>query len=319
MKKQLKEKVLSAIEKDFSRRYIATGKIQADGRLELNKFCINLLQLKDRDILYVINDHSSVILVKSPLKHDAPNIISKAIWDAKRKRLRLNPDATRLLMTCEIGFQVFNYNQDIAIQIEPYIRPPSNLLNKKINYIEDLAPFILRSSRSTVHVDILSETQLINEKLSFRLIGEYWISKIYTDPLDNKKYYNDDLKDNSTIYSCYKVTWFPVIIYEDNNYSRPGLLSFNEKTLHICSSLIEECNSWSLNIDAKMQFFKNGKFDFNGENLYKINYNDNNIELININKDHPKYKKISLDEKGLMKLALPELINCVKNYEKNRS
>lgn len=319
MKKQLKEKVLSAIEKDFSRRYIATGKIQADGRLELSKFCVNLLQLKDKDTLYVINDQSSVILVKNPLTQDAENIISKARWDAKRKRLRLNPDATRLLMTCEIGFQVFNYNQDVAVQIEPYIRPPCNLLNQKINYVEDLAPYILRSSRSTVHVDFLSETQLTNDDISFRLVGEYWISKIFTDPLDNKVYYNNDIKDESSIYSCYKIYWLPVIIYEANNYARPGLLSFNEKTLHIASNLIEECDTWSQNISAKMQFHKSGTFDFAGDNLYKLNYNDNNIEIININKDHPKYKKLSLDEKGLMKLALPELTNCVKNYEKNRS
>ena len=315
---QVKEKILSAIEKDFSRRYIATGKIQADGRLELNKFCINLLNLKDKEDLFVLNDNSSIILVKNPTEKDKAKVISTAVWEAKKKRLRLNPNATRLLMACDIGFQVFNYNNDVAIQIEPYIIPPKDLFSKNLSKIEDLGPYILRSSRSMVHMDILSDTQLVNTDLSFRIIGEYWLSKIYFDPLDNKKYINDEIKNDNSIYSTYEIFWFPVIIYEKSNYARPGLISFNKDTAYIANDLIEECHSWSKNIKAKTQFFKNGSFDYDGENLYKIIYKDNLINIENISKNHPKYKKLSVDEKGLMKLAFSELISLKTEYENRR-
>lgn len=306
--------VLSALEKDFSRRYIATGKIQSDGRLNLNKACINLLQPNDGDEFYLINDSSSVILVRKPLDGDEKKVIATAKWEKSKGRLRVSPNAMRLIMACKVGFQVFNYNDDIAIQIEPYIEPPQGLSDLDIYSVSDLSKYILRSSRSLFHLDIVSLYQEVSD-LNFRILGEYWVNSFYQDLLDETQTWKPLNKSDSNKDVVLTKYWLPIIAYEKGHYARPGVISFNEKSLDAFSEIIKECKEWSRNNKEKAQYHKSGIVEFTGSKLFKLSNIINNVTIQDISNLYPKYKCLSVEEKGLMKLALPEIDSYIKKYK----
>src|SRR5260221_6233344 len=141
---QLRDKFLSALEKDLERRYIATSRLQADGRLELDKACIGLLDPKDGEEFSVIDDNSSIIIVRKPLPEHESKVICTAKFDEKKNRLRLAQRASRILLTCQVGIRVFKYNDEIALEAEPYIEPVTNLCSLNLTSFDELAPYVLR-------------------------------------------------------------------------------------------------------------------------------------------------------------------------------
>jgi hypothetical protein len=326
---QLRDKILAAWEKDLERRYIATAKLQADGRLELDKSCIDVLSPKDGEQFYVIDDTSSVIIVRKPLPMHESMVICVTKFDEKKKRLRLNQRAARILLTCTVGLRVFRYNDEVALEAEPYIDPPKDLTKLNLTSFDELAPYVLRSSRSVLHIDVLDEKQKVQyNATTFRILGEYWVEKFHQKISDinfelfrckpNNCEYCQNKLDFPYMKSIY---WFPIIAYETRNYPRPGLISFhmNNKsltTMNVCADLVDKCERWSKYSNDVEQYHKHGIIDYSGENLFKIETNElGNVEIIDISAQHPKYTSLSIEEKGLMRLALKELESYIVTYK----
>lgn len=325
---QLRDKVLAAWEKDLSRRYIATSKLQADGRLELDKSCLDILNPKDDEEFFVIDDRSSIIIVRKPLPSHESNVICKAKFDTKKRRLRLNQRVSRILLTCTVGIRVFRYNGEIALEAEPYIDPPENLTQLGLSSFDELAPYVLRSSRDILHIDVLDVKQQINHSgTTFRILGEYWVERFHQNVLDvnfellrcegSECKYCDD-KINYPVMK--RIFWFPTICYESRTYPRPGLISFhankNSSTIDVCADLIDKCERWAKYSNNVEQYHKHGIIDYHGENLFKIFTDDQGIvKITDISAQHPKYKGLSMEEKGLMRLALRELEIFVHSYK----
>ena len=325
---QNRDNVIKALSKDISRRYIATSKLQSDGRLELDKACLNILMPHDGEEFYVIDDVSSILIVREPLEADKSKIICSAKYEEKRKRLRLNQLASRILLTVKVGIRVFKYGTNqIALEAEPYIDEPKNLFSLNLTSIDELAPFVLRSSRSVLHIDVLDRHQNINHSgTTFRILGEYWLTKWHQDITDlNFKYEkctNQDCAkclDKLTYPLSKNIIWFPVIAYENNHYPRPSLISFhssttNTSTTSVYVDLKVSCKEWAKKCGTVEQYFKRGVIDYTGEQLYKIETNYvGDVEVSEIK--NSKYKNISVEENGLMRLALKELIDTVNNYK----
>lgn len=325
---QLRDKFLAALEKDLERRYISTCRLQADGRLELDKACIGLLDPKDGEEFFIIDDISSIIIVRKPLPSHENKVICTAKFDEKKNRLRLAQRASRILLTCMVGIRVFKYNGEIALEAEPYIEPVSNLSSLNLTGFDELAPYVLRSSRSVLHIDVLDQKQNIQHSgTNFRILGEYWIERYHQNIMDtslenlrctpNNCEYCKNITDFPVIK---KILWFPVIAYENRAYSRPGLISFhmgqNISTINVCADLVDKCERWRKYSDGAERYFKQGIMQYPGKNLFKIFTNGEGfVEINDISSKHPKYTEMSMEEKGLMKLALKELEETVINYK----
>ncbi len=324
---QNRDLVLRGLKKDLGRRYIATSKLQADGRLELDKACLSILNPKDGEEFFIIDDLSSIIIVRQPLDSHKSQIISTAKYEENRKRLRLSQIAARRLLTCKIGIKVFKYNEEIALEIEPWLSEPQDLIPLNLTSIDELAPYVLRSSRSVLHIDVLDRHQNISHSgTTFRILGEYWLTNWHQDITDTDfKYVKctgqdcEKCNDKLTFPSSKNIIWFPVIAYEGNHYPRPGLISFhssttNTSTTSVYIDLKVACKEWAKKCGTVEQYFKRGIIDYTGEMLYKIETNYvGDVEISEV-KDS-KYKNISIEENGLMRLALKELVDVVNNYK----
>lgn len=318
-----KEVVLSALEKDINRRYISAVSLQADGRLELDSVCVNVLSPSPGEKFYIINDNSSIIIARKPLPEHEDKVISQIVFgsgsgDKTKWRLRLPQVPLRILLACKVGFRAFRYGDAIALEAEPYI--PSLEIDN-VSSIEELAPFVLRSARSILHIDCVTSDQAIKPELNFRLLGEYWIRKYHQDPLDTEFKLLRCAGNNKCVY-CEKnfiivktVYWFPVVGYHlQYHYARPSLLSFKiPATTKICSPLIEECENWALEmkkIDNIEKYCDKGTVVYDGKKLFKLAYNSR-VELGLIRED----QGLSIEEKGLMKIALKELEGYIDNFD----
>ncbi len=315
-----RERVLSALEKDINRRYISIGRLQSDGRLELDKACVDILQPKENEIFSLVNDYSSIIIVRNPRLTD--DIISTVKWDSSKKRLRLPPSAIRILLACTVGIRAFMYNKEVALEIEPYLQPPNELF-VNAETVEQLAPHVLRPPRSILHEDILTDTTVIDEPILFRLVGEFWNRRQHQDPLDkdlkwllctgaNCKFCNEQFPIIS------RTIWFPCLSYSANKwFPRPTLLSFrmgwNSKS--VCMPLINECLAFSNSNVGVEPYFIKGSVSYHGNTLFELS-NDSFGKLII---DKPNYeglqKSFSIEEKGLLKIAFKELQEFISSYE----
>lgn len=325
---QSRDKILIALEKDLERRYISTSRLQADGRLELDKACIGLLDPQDGEEFSIIDDISSIIIVRKPLPAHQNKVICTAKFDEKKNRLRLAQRASRILLTCTVGIRVFRYNGEIALEAEPFIEPVTNLAALNLTSFDELAPYILRSSRSVLHIDVLDQKQNIQHSgTTFRILGEYWIEKYHQNIMDtsleNLRCQPGDCdycKNKTDFPIIKKILWFPAIAYENRSYARPAILSFhqgqNTSTMSVCADLVDKCERWRKYSDGAEQYFRQGIMQYHGKNLFKIfTNNEGFVEINDISSQHPKYKEMSIEEKGLMKLALKELEMCVVNYK----
>jgi len=322
-----RERVLSALEKDINRRYISIGHLQSDGRLELDKACIDILQPKENESFSLVNDHSSIIIVRNPRPTD--EIISTVKWDNSKKRLRLPPSAIRILLACTVGIRAFMYNKEVVLEVEPYLQPPNELFIDT-ETVEQLAAHVLRPPRSILHEDILTDTSVIEQPILFKLIGEFWDRRQHQDPLDK------DLKwilcTGANCKSCMehfpiisRTIWFPCLSYSANKwFPRPTLLSFrmgnsmlNSKT--VCMSLINECYSFAENNPGTEPYFIKGSVSYKGDSLFELS-NDlfGKLTIINHNNENLQ-RSFSVEEKGLLKIAFKELQEFIFGYEKKIS
>lgn len=318
------KKVLNAIFKDLERRYISTSKLQSDGRLELDKLCLQVLNPQNDEEFFVIDDNSSVIIVRNPLDIHKNKIIATAKYENAKNRLRLSQIASRKLLTCKIGIKVFSYNGALALEIEPFIDAKKEILTSGISSIDELAPYILRSSRSVLHIDVFDRYQKINHSgTKFRILGEYWITKWHQNITDIEFKY---IKcDGSICKNCYDelnnltktIVWYPIIAYEQNHYPRPGLISFHSSTRNTSTTPIHidlkvDCKEWAKKCGMVEQYFKRGIIDYTGDKLYKIETTDVGDVVI---EQVTTVTLISMEENGLMRLALKELMDTVTNYK----
>jgi hypothetical protein len=322
-----RERVLSALEKDINRRYISVGRLQSDGRLELDKACIDILQPKEGESFSLVNDYSSIIIVRNAKLTD--NIISTVKWDSSKKRLRLPPSAVRILLACTVGIRAFMYNKEVALEIEPYLQPPNdNFIEAET--VEQLAPHVLRPPRSILHKDILTDTTVIDEPVLFRLVGEFWDRRQHQDPLD--KHLRWRLCAGADCKSCSeqfpiisRTVWFPCLSYASSKwFPRPTLLSFRMGTAiwnskSVCMPLINECLSFSKdNFDAEPYFIK-GFVSYSGSSLFKLFNNDSGELCVDKQVHEDLQRKFSVEEKGLLKIAFKELQEFISSYEKKIS
>lgn len=314
-----KETVLTALQKDIYRRYISVVPLQADGRLQLDSVCTAVLNPKPGEKFYLINDNSSIIIVRKPIPEHKNKIINTIKFDSYTKRfkhkwrLRLPQTALRILLTCKVGFRAFRYGSEIALEAEPYI--PSGRDNiKYVESLEELGPFVLRSSRSILHIECISPEQRFQvSELGFRLLGEYWIRRYHQDYLDPDlkllrcsgkicSYCESSLPIVKTIY------WFPVVGYHfQQHYARPALISFKmPATESVCADLVEECWEWKrfaeLNIPNAEKYCSRGIVQYHGKGLWKI-ASEGKINISKVRED----EGLTTEEKGLMKIALKEL------------
>ena len=311
----VKDKVLSALEKDLRRRYVSSSTIQSDGRLELDAVAISILNPKDDEIFSAINDESSIIIVRNPLPHHKDKVIAQPQWDAKRKRLRLAQNALRILLTCKVGFRVFRYGEEIALEIEPFINAKE--IPQELEDISELGPFVLRAPRSIYYIDIITNEQRFSHTdIKFRSLGEYWVRKFHQDPLDTS--FKMVMCTGSGCVSCSSnlpimksVYWFPVLVY-DGSYPRPGMISVRDSAFAIANTLMEICDNHRLenkdNADVKI-YYKDGITSYDGKELFAVKTDSgDNIKITLDGRDDG----FTTDEKGLMKLALKELEDLVK-------
>jgi hypothetical protein len=319
--------ILRAIKKDLERRYISVSRLQSDGRLELDKACLNILNPKDEEEFNIIDDNSSIIIVRNPLDIHKDKVISKAIYKEKRGRLQLAQNACRTLLACKIGIKAFRYNQETALEVEPFVDVPNDKFYLNLTNIDELAPYILRSSRSVLHIDVLDRHQKINHSgTTFRILGEYWITNWHQDITDqNFKYIKCPKNDceyclDSLTYPLSKqILWYPIIAYEQNHYARPGLLSFHSSTKNTSTTSIHidlkvDCKEWAKKCGIVEQYFKRGVIDYTGDKIYKIQTNDiGDVEVSQV--EDIQINSITQEENGLMRLALKELMDTVNNYK----
>lgn len=318
--------ILRALQKDIERRYISISRLQSDGRLELDRACLNILNPKDDEEFYIIDDNSSIIIVREPLDIHKEKIISKAQYKAARKRLVLPQSVSKKLLCCKIGIKAFKYGTETALEFEPFI-DPIDLSSLNLTNIDELAPYILRSSRSVLHIDVLDRHQKINHSgTTFRILGEYWLNSWHQSVLDLDLNYIKCSKINCTYcqnLSTYPIVknliTYPVIAYEQGHYARPGLISFHSSirnttttTIHI--DLKIACKEWAKKCGTVEQYFKRGVIDYTGEQLYKIETDSLGDVVITEVSDVIKLP-ISMEENGLMRLALKELMETVTNYK----
>jgi hypothetical protein len=282
---------------------------------------------QDGEEFFVIDDGSSILIVREPLEIDKSKIICSAKYEEKRKRLRLNQLASRILLTVKVGIRVFKYGNSIALEAEPFIDEPKKLLSLNLTSIDELSPFILRSSRSVLHIDVLDRHQNIsNSGTTFRILGEYWLTDWHQDVTDVDFKYAKCLgkdcskcDDKISFPRSKSIIWFPVIAYEGNHYPRPGLISFhssttNTSTTSVYVDLKVACKEWAKKSGTVEQYFKRGVIDYTGEQLFQIETNYvGDVEITELK--NSKYKNISVEENGLMRLALKELVEVVNNYK----
>lgn len=324
---QNRDNVIIGLSKDLSRRYISTSRLQSDGRLELDRACLNVLNPNDNEEFSIIDDSSSIIIVRHPSKQHLNKVIAKTIYKESRRRFVLPSSVLRILLCCKVGIKAFSYGLETALEIEPLISPPSNLLSLNLTSIDELAPYVLRSSRSVLHIDIFDRHQKINHSgTTFRTLGEYWVSKWHSDVTDTEfKYIKCDgqdcklCNDNLTYPMSHQVIFFPIIAYENNHYPRPGIISFHSSTTNTTTTSIYvdlkiECKEWAKKCNTVEPYYKKGIIDYTGENLYKIETNDlGDVEISDVK--NSRYKNISIEENGLMRLALRELVEIKNNYK----
>ena len=320
----IRETVLAAIEKDIYRRYISVVSLQADGRLELDSSCLAILSPKQGEEFSIINDKSSIIITRSPIEEHKDKVISKIAYGSGkgniRWRLRLPLESLRILLTCKVGFKAFRYGKEIALEVEPFI-PPTNPYLKDAKIIEDLAPHILRSSRSILHIHCISENQkLFPEELGFRILGDFWKIKYHYNPLTASKIICTGSKECVACLEQFFINktdyWFPAIGYHyQQHYARPTLISFNNPVstplARILAPLYKDCRVCQKRIKKKKikgNYCSNGLISYHGKKLYKISCGDSiNIDLIK------KDAGFTKEEKGLMKLSHKEILSFIKN------
>lgn len=313
LKSKTKQTILKALQKDMDRRYISVVSLQSDGRLELDNTCIRILNPKPNEEFVLIDDSSSIIIARNPIEIHKKKILGKISYgsgngDKIKWRLRLTQEPLRILLTCKVGFRVFKYGEEIALEAEPAILD-SSLESLECERVEDLAPFVLRSARSILHLDCLIPTQFLNpSSLDFRVLGEYWIYKYHQDPLDPQLKLVKCLEHNCP--ACLDklpivrtICWLPAVGYDRSHYARPTLLSFRlPYTKDICHRLISECDNWKS---------KKSKID-PGTKLYRLS--DGNLQISLIKQD----QGLTMNERGLMKISLKELESYVINFENRR-
>ena len=308
-----RERVLSALEKDISRRYISIGKLQSDGRLELDKACIDILQPQKDEVFSIISDNSSIIIVRRPSVSE--KVIYTTRWDANKKRLRLPPSALRILLACTVGVRVFTYNDEIALELEPYLQTPNSLFFDS-ETVEQLAPFVLRSPRSVLHVDILSPSTVADE-LFFKLVGEFWDRRQHQNPLD--KDLNWILCTGSGCDSCEKkfpivsrTIWFPCLSYDADRFPRPSLLSFRMPGgKSVCEPLIKECLKFASNNSDTERYCDRGVVSYTGSRVFCLRRNDGDLFIDSMFIEDTSF---SVEEKGLLKIAFKELQEYISQY-----
>jgi hypothetical protein len=317
-----RERVLVALEKDINRRYISVGHLQSDGRLELDKACIDILQPKEGEAFSLLDDKSSIILVRNPAPTAA--VIAVVKWDETKKRLRLPPSALRILLACSVGIRVFMYNGSVALEIEPYLQPPDSSLFFETETIEQLATYVLRSPRSIQHIDIISNTTFIEDEVYFRLAGEYWERPQHQDPFDE----NLDwilctgknckaCEDNYPIVS--RTIWFPALTYNAQMNPRPALLSFRiPRARTVCDPIITECTHFAIasKESGYERYCDRGTILYNGRKMFKLACNDDDDHVSIVHVDNPLLNRsFTVEEKGLLKLALKELQTYIVEFE----
>jgi hypothetical protein len=321
-----KDVVISAIKKDLHRRYISVVALQSDGRLELDRTCINLLSPVLGEEFSIINDRSSIIIARNPIKQHEDRVIATATYgsgiDGKTKwRLRLSKAPLRILLACKVGFRAFRYGDEVALEAEPFI-PPAGSHIYSSSSIEELGPYILRSSRSILHIHCASANHSIfPTELGFKLIGEYWCEKYHQDIHDSSMSLlyceGDNCKFCSKNLPIVKTTyWFPVIGYNfKQHYARPTLLSFSVPFgSSICEVLLSECSKFTAKKDkCNNLYVKSGNINFSNDNLFKIYYSKQGG--INIMKLKSR-QALTKEEKGLMKLSFKELESYIKEFDK---
>lgn len=322
-----RDNILRGLQKDISRRYISVSRLQSDGRLELDKACLNILNPKDEEEFNIIDDNSSIIIVREPLEEHKNKVIAKAVFKESRKRLVLPSSILKILLCCKLGIKAFKYsNLETALEIEPFIEPIPNLIPLNITNIDELAPYVLRSSRSVLHIDVLDRHQKINHSgTTFRILGEYWLTNWHQDITDTDFKYikctKNDCKyclDSLTYPQSKCIIWYPTIMYEQNHYPRPGLLSFhsstrNSSTTPIHIDLKVDCKEWAKKCGIVEQYFKRGIIDYTGDKIYRIQTNEVGDVVIE-QVDFLQKSTISQEENGLMRLALKELCDIKNNY-----
>lgn len=191
---QDRNKVIAALEKDIYRRYLSVVRLQSDGRLELDKVCLDILSPEEGEKFDIISDCSSIIIARNAIPQHRGRIISNISFDIPKSktkshrygkgRLRLPRAALRILLTCRVGFRAFRYGNEIALEAEPYI-PPAGDQIWNAESIEALAPHILRSPRSILNIMCVAPTQqLVPDELGFRTVGDFWKTKFHQDPMD---------------------------------------------------------------------------------------------------------------------------------------
>jgi hypothetical protein len=300
--------ILQALEKDIARRYISTSIIQSDGRLHLDAACIGLLSPKDQEEFTVLDDNSSIIIVRKPLEADLSKVLLTTKWDSKQKRLRLPPNAVRILLACKVGFRAFRYGNEVALEAEPFIEPRK--IDKSIEDVFDLGKYVLRSSRSLYWLNIVSPNQKFYPfTTTFKLIGEYWIKSYHRDVLDPElKEYLCSVSDcemcKQNIPISKTIYWFPIISY-DSGYSKPGLISIKNTAKNNFSELFEECKNYRDSVKDQniKQYHQTGFSQYVGNKLFEITANAARQAELSSKVSEP----ITQEEKGLMKLALKEL------------
>jgi len=322
-----RNQILKALSKDISRRYISICRLQSDGRLELDKACLSILNPKDNEEFSIIDDNSSIIIVREPLDIHKNKVISKAVYKAARKRLVLPSSVLKILLCCKIGIKAFKYSNETALEFEPYIESPPDLISLNLSNIDELAPYVLRSSRSILHIDIFDRKQKINHSgTTFKILGEYWLNSWHQSVLDLDLNYIKCIKDNckyceqkSTYPLSKTIISYPVIAYEQGHYARPGLISFhtsirNTSTTTIHIDLKIACKEWAKKCGTVEQYYKRGIIDYTGTQLFKIENNELGEILISEIND-VQNSQITQEENGLMRLALKELMDTVTNYK----
>lgn len=313
LKSKTKQIVLRALSKDIERRYISVVSLQSDGRLELDSACLRVLNPTPNEEFVLIDDSSSIIIARKPIAKHENKVIGVISYgsgsgDKVKWRLRLSQEPLRILLTCKVGFRAFKYGDEIALEAEPAI-PDSSLESLECERIEDLAPYVLRSARSILHLDCLASSQPLDpSSLDFRLLGQYWLYKYHQDVLDPQlRLLRCSLMDCD---GCTKnlpivrtICWFPAVGYDRAHHARPTILSFRlPYTEAICSELLKECTNWSTK--------KFGTYP--GKKLYRLSDGDLTINLLK------QDRGLTINERGLMKIALRELEMYVVNFEARR-
>lgn len=311
----IKDKVVSILEKDINKRYIAVSSLQADGRLHLDQTCINILAPKENEEFFILNDNNSVIITRSMDSAHNNKLISTIKYGSGKNsikwRLRIPQVPLRKLLSTKVGFRAFKYNGQIAISAEPYL--DSNYLNS-LSSIDDLTTFLTEGNK-IIHIECVTYKQNVISNVKFRLLGEYWKTSYHLDPFDSGFNFI-----NCNGYSCKyckkkyiiakSIYWFPVVAYHNNGSAIPALLSFKLPNIYdICEPLVNECDSWN----SGNKYHANGTTNYDGNNIWSISSKNGILSVDYVRSDNG----LTVEEKGLMKIAYKEINDYISNFEKN--